>query len=185
LSAAAFNEGSAAGTDTLTAQVLPAATPITASSDQSWLTITGISNGVITFAFTANPSANSRTSHISVLGEQVPVTQSGDAPASIAIVAGNNQRTPAGQSFATNLQVQVTDASGQPVAGALVYFRVIPGMTGAGGTFASSPHMPISTDANGMATAPQLTANNTTGEFHVRGSTSGLIASFTLINTKP
>jgi hypothetical protein len=35
----------------VTAQVLPASIPLTATSNQSWLTITGIAGGVIGFSF--------------------------------------------------------------------------------------------------------------------------------------
>ena len=63
-------EPMAAGTD-----VLPMALPATQSlagpfapvSDQAWLTVTGVTNGVVSFAFTANPNV-SRTAHITMLG---------------------------------------------------------------------------------------------------------------------
>ena len=45
------------------------------TSDQSWLTITGITNGVVSFAFTANNTAADRIAHINSLGQGVSVTQ--------------------------------------------------------------------------------------------------------------
>ena len=48
--------------------------PFAPGSDQSWLTITGATNGVVNFAFTANIGV-SRTGNITVLGQTVPVTQ--------------------------------------------------------------------------------------------------------------
>ena len=50
--------------------------PFTPASDSPWLTITGVTNGVVSFAFTANPSATNRTANITVLGMTVAVTQS-------------------------------------------------------------------------------------------------------------
>ncbi len=50
--------------------------PFAPVSDSPWLTITGVTNGVVSFAFDANPSASSRTANINLLGMTVPVTQS-------------------------------------------------------------------------------------------------------------
>ena len=71
-------EGLAAGSD-----VMPAVVPGTENllglfaptSDQPWLTITGITNGVVSFAFTAT-TAN-RTGNIKLLGLTIPITQGG------------------------------------------------------------------------------------------------------------
>jgi hypothetical protein len=52
------------------------AVPFAPSSDPSWLTITGVNNGVVGFSFPANSDA-SCTAHITLLGQQIPVTQSG------------------------------------------------------------------------------------------------------------
>src|SRR5581483_2869937 len=71
-------EGLGAGVDSLPA-VLPA--PITTqhlaapASNQPWLTITGVTNGVISFAFSA--ATTTRTGLISWLGINFPVTQLG------------------------------------------------------------------------------------------------------------
>jgi len=69
LGAASRNEGAAAGTDSIPVQVLPASTPLTATSNQSWLTITGTGGGAISFSFQANTSVNSRAAKITVLGQ--------------------------------------------------------------------------------------------------------------------
>ena len=50
--------------------------PFTPTSDQSWLAITGITNGVVSFSFTYNP-VSSRAAHITLLGQSIPVTQAG------------------------------------------------------------------------------------------------------------
>ena len=70
-------EGLAAGNDNLPA-VLPSTanllTPFAPTSDQSWLTITGITNGVVSFGFTAN-TGSARTAHINLLGQTISITQ--------------------------------------------------------------------------------------------------------------
>jgi hypothetical protein len=70
-------EGLAAGSD-----ILPVVLPATANllgtfaptSDQTWLSITGVANGVVNFAFTAN-SGPARTAHIRLLGQAIAITQ--------------------------------------------------------------------------------------------------------------
>jgi len=71
-------EGLMGGSDALSV-VAPASANLSGSfrplSDQTWLTITGITNGVVNFSFTATTS--NRTGHISLLGQSIPVTQDG------------------------------------------------------------------------------------------------------------
>jgi len=71
------SESAAAGNDALPV-VLPATenllAPFTPTSDQPWLTISGITNGVVSFSFTAN-TGPSRTAHITVLGQTTAITQ--------------------------------------------------------------------------------------------------------------
>jgi streptogramin lyase len=75
----AFTEGAAAGSDSLPV-VLPAAEnlsgPFAPGSDQSWLTISGVTNGVVSFSFTANTTTAPRTANITLLGQTIPITQS-------------------------------------------------------------------------------------------------------------
>jgi DNA-binding beta-propeller fold protein YncE len=75
----ARSEGAAAGNDSLPV-VLPATAnllaPFAPTSDQSWLTITGITNGVVSFSFTAN-AGSVRTAFITLLGQSILVTQAG------------------------------------------------------------------------------------------------------------
>ena len=182
LSAFSRIEGAAAGTDSVTAQVLPTGTPLTATSDQSWLTITGVAGGSISFLFQANTSAVSRIAHIAVLGAQVTVTQSADTPANFTAYSGNGQSTPPGQSLGTPLEVFLTDASGYPIQGAPVTFTVTPGSNGASGAFGSSSTATTNTNASGLATAPALTANAIAGSFTVTASTGTLSVTFTVTN---
>jgi sugar lactone lactonase YvrE len=51
--------------------------PLAPLSDTLWLTITGITNGVASFAFTA--TANNRTAELTVLGQIIYITQGGPA----------------------------------------------------------------------------------------------------------
>ena len=73
----AKTEGAAAGSDALPV-VLPATANLTGPfapvSDSAWLTITGVTNGVVSFAFDNNYSTN-RTAHITLLGQSIAVTQ--------------------------------------------------------------------------------------------------------------
>jgi hypothetical protein len=67
----------AAGNDALPV-VLPTTVnmlaPFAPSTDQPWLAITGITNGVVSFSFSAN-SGPPRTGNILLLGQTIPVTQ--------------------------------------------------------------------------------------------------------------
>ena len=58
------------------------------STDQSWLTITGITNGVVSFSFSATVVAN-RTAKINLLGVKVPVTQYQVIPLPISLGTTN------------------------------------------------------------------------------------------------
>jgi sugar lactone lactonase YvrE len=72
-------EGTNSGTDVLST-VLPATEnmsgPFSPTSDQPWLTIGTITNGVVSFSFAANAGAN-RTAHITLFGVSIEVTQAG------------------------------------------------------------------------------------------------------------
>jgi len=71
------HETAAEGGDSLP-QVLPPSEnllpPFYPSSDQPWLTITGVTNGIVGFAFAANTGAV-RTAHITLLGQSIAITQ--------------------------------------------------------------------------------------------------------------
>ena len=76
-------EGPAAGSD-----VLPVVLPATANllgqfapiSDQAWLNITGITNGVVSFAFGANTGRTNRTAYITLLSQPISITQAAVTP---------------------------------------------------------------------------------------------------------
>jgi autotransporter-associated beta strand protein len=76
--AGTVNETAAAGSDVLPS-VLPTsellAGPFAPSSDQSWLTIGNVSGGAVNFTFTDNGTGMPHAAHLTVLGQQVTVTQ--------------------------------------------------------------------------------------------------------------
>ena len=78
VSTTAINESGAAGSDALL-PVLPTTESISGlfapASDQSWLAIGGISGDMVNFSFTQNTTYASRTAHITLLGQQITVTQ--------------------------------------------------------------------------------------------------------------
>jgi sugar lactone lactonase YvrE len=94
----AVTEGTAAGADALM-PVVPATQPLTGafapSSDQSWLTIESVANGVVHFSFTQN-TGPSRTAHLTVLGQQVAVTQQGTPTVTWSTPAPITYGTPLG-----------------------------------------------------------------------------------------
>ena len=110
LSAASLSEGHQAGTDSVATQLLPPGTPLSATSDQGWLTIGTTAGGVVNFSFTANTATSARTADISIVGQQVVVTQAGLTPQTIAFGALADQ--PYGSA---PFNVTATATSGLPV----------------------------------------------------------------------
>ncbi len=111
------------------------------------------------------------------------LTNMSGAPAKVTVVGGNGQSAPINSIFGTLLQVEVTDAYGNPVTGAAVTFSAP--QSGASGNFNAVTTLP--TNALGIATAPALTANDVAGSFNVTASVSGVgtPAEFDLTNTGP
>jgi DNA-binding beta-propeller fold protein YncE len=113
-------ESPAAGNDSLPS-VLPVAAnllpPFAPSSDASWLTITAVTNGVVSFSFTTNSGPN-RVGHITLLGQVIPIVQvSLASPPVLTVVPAVNGMflafgTPESSFtvlFATNLIMPVSD----------------------------------------------------------------------------
>ena len=78
LSGAGQTEAGQAGTDSLP-PIVPATVNLSGlfypTTDQPWLTIASAANGLVTYAFAANTTGTSRTAHITLLGQQITVTQ--------------------------------------------------------------------------------------------------------------
>jgi hypothetical protein len=123
-------------------------------------------------------------------------------PAAVAVAGGDDQRTGRGQPFAQPLAARLTDAGGNPIPGAPVTFQVTSGsatfpaldltllakITG-DRTLLTHPAEPprdsvsVPTDANGVATAPVLTAGQKVGQIVVTASASGAPAAKTALFT--
>jgi sugar lactone lactonase YvrE len=99
---ATVTEGMAAGSDHLLS-VLPTSQSLTGlfapSSDQSWLTVGTVANGVVNFSFTQNIGP-ARTAHLTVLGQQITVQQ--NAPTVLVIGSNQSAVTANEGSLATN-----------------------------------------------------------------------------------
>ncbi|HMK96349.1 MAG TPA: hypothetical protein VK425_02320, partial [Acidimicrobiales bacterium] len=92
--------------------------------------------------------------------------------AGVSAYAGGGQVAKVGEAFTSALEAQVVDTGGCPVANVNVDF-VAPA-TGASGTFpGAATTVSVPTGSNGIATAPQLTANSASGSFSVTASVSG------------
>jgi len=91
---ASLTEAPSAGSDALL-PVLPATMSLTGTfaptSDQSWLTIGTITGGVVNFSFTADTNATARVAHITILGQQITVTQNGLTAQTITFGPLSNQ----------------------------------------------------------------------------------------------
>ena len=92
--------------------------------------------------------------------------------------AGDNQTGDTNSAFAIPLQAMVVDQYNNGVPSASVTFAVVAGSGGASGTFTGSAT--VTTDANGIATAPLLTANGTVGTFTVTATSGSSTVTFTL-----
>lgn len=98
----------------------------------------------------------------------------------ISASAGDGQSATINTTFGTQLQLTVTEA-GSPKSGVPVTFTAPE--SGASGSFASSAT--VTTDANGVATAPVFTANGVSGSYVVTANVNdSLTASYNLTNTQ-
>jgi len=145
----AKSEGSGAGNDALP-PVLPATAnlrpPLAPSSDQPWLTITGVTNGVVSFSFAANTGLG-RTAHISLLGQTIRVVQDAaslvlgqsvvlEGPAqgsdSVVLAATSNTVTWTATANASWLHFAIADQSGSGSTNVIFTFDANPGATRSG-----------------------------------------------------
>lgn len=105
-------------------------------------------------------------------------------PESIAATGGANQSHSVGGTFGAALVVTIT-TNGAPDAGVVVTFTAP--STGPSATFSntSSTTATATTDVNGVATSPSLTANNQAGTYAVTAMANGASApaTFSLTNT--
>jgi protocatechuate 3,4-dioxygenase beta subunit len=111
-------------------------------------------------------------------------------PATVTAGAASAQSASTGARFPIRLAVTVTDAHGNPVAGALVTFSAP--RHGPSGGFGSARHSALPrtaarrTDASGVAVAPPFTANADQGGYIVKASVEhARSAAFALVNAPP
>jgi hypothetical protein len=133
-------------------------------------------------ALTSNTTAGSYT--VTAAGGSLLTTfvlrNTSGAAASIVTAGGTPQSAPIRATFAT-LQAEVVDANSNPVPNVAVTFA-LPAL-GPSGTFSASPT--VLTNAQGIATAPTITANHIEGTFTVTATVAGVASptDFTLTNT--
>ncbi|HEU5153782.1 MAG TPA: Ig-like domain-containing protein [Gemmatimonadales bacterium] len=140
----------------------PASNVTWSSSD---VTVASISStGLITGAVAGNATIHATSGGIT---GQIEVSVVPGAPASIAIVAGDNQAGPVGSQLSAPLCTSVKDVAGNLIIGAIVTYTV---MTG-GGELAS-PTAPA-TDASGIAISGLWTLGSTPGTQTVEASSAG------------
>ena len=101
-----------AGSDQLL-PVLPATESLTGvfapSGDQAWLTLGSPADGVIPFSFTANTGTTSRTAHITVLGQQITVTQQASTTTTLTDNGPNSSTLGQAVSFVVTVAPTVPD----------------------------------------------------------------------------
>jgi filamentous hemagglutinin family protein len=101
------------------------------------------------------------------------------AAANIISINGNPQSTTVNTTFNIPLQVQVTDAFNNPIPNTNVSFTAP--TSGAGANFSNSNI--VTTNPQGIATAPTLTANDVAGTYRIITSSDRIILTpFTLTN---
>ncbi len=148
------------------AQGIATSTTITANGTTGSYTATAMVSGVATLA-------------------NYNLTNTNNAPGNILATTGGNQTTQILTAFGQQLVSTVTDATNNPVPNVMVTFTVMPGATGASGTFPGNATTATAmTNAQGMATSPVITANNKVGTFIVDGNATGVAnpAIFNLTN---
>jgi hypothetical protein len=167
-----------------------AAPPFTADALAGSYTVTASSQyGSVAFSLT-NAAAGL---WCSTLNRRVS-TSAGE-PVKLTAGVGSTQSTPAGERFPIRLAVTVTDAEGNPVAGAPIRFTAP--VAGASGRFtvpARDPHhdrarfshpykIKVPTNACGIAVAPVFAANHIGGGYVVEATVERVRpAAFALVN---
>ena len=149
-------------------------------------TATTNSSGAATSAvFTANGTAggpyNVVASAAGATSANFVLTNTATPAAKVATTSGSGQSATIDAAFAAPLAATVTDASNNPVSGAVVTFT--PPATGASGTFAGGVNTATS-NGSGVATSAVFTASATAGgPYNVVASATGAIsANFSLTN---
>ena len=108
-------------------------------------------------------------------------------PNELKVVAGAGQTAQLGHQFQTNLHVALANTNGCAVTGQLggVFVNFVAPTSGASGVFASTGTnaVGVETDANGDASAPAFSANDTTGGYGVLAQSDYGTVQLSLFNT--
>jgi hypothetical protein len=164
---------------------------LTSSNTISRLADTTVSSGTIT----ATLPAQSITLFVAAAGTgQTPAAPAaptnvrilvgtGTSTMTVSTTSGTPQSATVNSNFPTALSATVRNSSSAPVAGVTVTFTAP--ASGASARFSGSATATAVTNASGVATAPTLTANGTTGSYTVTATVSGATssASFALTNS--
>lgn len=118
------------------------------------------------------------------LGTACPANNS---PNELVLAGGSGQQAQLGKPFGESFRVALANTNGCPLTGSLAGVSVefdAPG-SGASGIFSSSGTRTayVGTDSQGVATAPQFTANHTTGNYSVDASSEYGSVGISLSNT--
>jgi protocatechuate 3,4-dioxygenase beta subunit len=133
----------------------------------------------------ANATAGRFTAGAAVTGASKSVSYAlrnvAGRPAAISAGGASGQSAPIGSRFPIRLAVSVTDASQNPVAGAVVTFTAP--ARGPSGRFGRANRIVrVKANGNGVAVAPALTANGTPGGYIVTAGVGGEQTAFALVN---
>ncbi|MBC8160987.1 MAG: hypothetical protein H7Z42_07185 [Roseiflexaceae bacterium] len=173
--------GTCGGTINVAANVITVGGISMAVAASCAITATVAATTAGTFFTTTGPLASTQ---FGAVGVDSTATLTVNGPAASVVEAGSGQTAQVNTSFATPLQAKVTDSIGNPIVGASVTFFAPGG--GASCIFAGGgSSYNTTTDADGVATALQCTANATVGSYTVQANTPGVAipASFSLTNS--
>ena len=152
--------------------VLGSTTPVSTNA-QGIVSSPAITANTIAGNYSVNVTANGN------LTDSFSMTNLAGAASAIIKTSGNNQSTVVNTAFSNPLQLKVTDAYGNPVANVPVSFNV----PSSGASLVLGSTTPVSTNAQGIATSPVITANTIAGGYSVNVTANGNITdSFTFTN---
>jgi hypothetical protein len=129
-------------------------------------------------AFTVTATSGSLSAAFNLTNSVIPT-------AGIQVYGGSGQSTLTNTAFGSPLIARVYDTNGNSVAGASVTFT-LPPSSGASGVFAGGGvTFTTTTNSQGLATTPIITANNNTGLWSVTATTAAFSTTFILITGVP
>jgi hypothetical protein len=130
-----------------------------------------------TGAFTLKATSGALTANFSLTNVVIPT-------AGIQVYSGSGQNTAPNSTFGSPLVARVFDGNGNNVPGATVTFTLP--SSGASGVFnGGGLTFTTTTNAQGLATTPLITANNNTGLWSVTAATGTFSTTFSLITGSP